>query len=103
MTFTQLNPPIPVHVIEKGKAVAFAVIDYGPEHSLLWVSAIDQTGEIWCAPNSMVRLQANWSLGRPQPQVSDGPTHNRQLLDDELEGATVSRFEPKPASRKNGV
>jgi hypothetical protein len=64
MAFTQLNPPLPVLVIDKGKGWAFAVIDYGQEHNLIWVTALDENGEIWCAPNPKVRVQANWTLGR---------------------------------------
>lgn len=70
MSFTQLNPPIPVHVLEKGDGQAIGVIDYGAEHHLLWVTAIDATGEIWCAPNPRVRMQGNWSLGRPRPAAA---------------------------------
>ena len=62
--FTQLDPPIPLHVLGRGDGYALAVIDYGHEHNLLWVTAIDATGEIWCAPNPEVRMQANWSMGR---------------------------------------
>lgn len=62
--FTQLQPPIPLHVLGKGDGYALAVIDYGPEHNLVWVTAIDATGEIWCAPNPEVRMQANWTMGR---------------------------------------
>ena len=62
--FTQLNPPIPLHVLDKGDGLAIGMIDYGPEHNLLWITAIDATGEIWCAPNPQVRMQANWSMGR---------------------------------------
>ena len=29
MSFQQLDPPIPVHVLDKGPGYAFAVIDYG--------------------------------------------------------------------------
>jgi hypothetical protein len=65
--FSQLDPPIPLHVLGRGDGQALAVIDYGPEHDLLWVTAIDASGEIWCAPNREVRMQANWSLGRPKP------------------------------------
>ncbi|MGZ3367250.1 MAG: hypothetical protein ACXU8S_01475 [Phenylobacterium sp.] len=64
MSFTQLDPTLPVTVEGKGKGYAFAVIDYGQEHHLIWVVAIDGSGEIWCAPNPKVRLQANWTLGR---------------------------------------
>ena len=63
MSFQQLDPPLPVHVIDKGAGYAFAVIDYGQEHNLIWVTAINDTGEIWCAPNPRVRLQANWTMG----------------------------------------
>jgi hypothetical protein len=68
--FTQLSPTLPVTVEGKGKGYAIGVIDYGQEHSLIWVTAIDETGEIWCAPNPKVRLQSNWTMGRPSP----GPT-----------------------------
>lgn len=62
--FTQLNPSIPMET-PKGRGLAIAVIDYGLEHSLLWVVAIDATREVWCVPNADVRLQRNWSAGRP--------------------------------------
>ena len=62
--FTQLDPPLPVLVLEKGQGLAFAVIDYGVEHNLIWVTALDDSGEIWCAPNPRVRMQSNWSMGQ---------------------------------------
>ena len=62
--FTQLDPPIPLHVLGRGDGYALGVIDYGQEHNLLWVTAITSTGEIWCAPNPEVRMQSNWSMGR---------------------------------------
>lgn len=64
MPFVQLDPPIPLDIIGRGKGLALAVIDYGAEHNLLWVTVIDATGEIWCAPNPLVRAQKNWSMGR---------------------------------------
>jgi hypothetical protein len=63
---TQLDPAIPLHVLGKGDGLAMAIIDYGPEHNLLWVTAIDATGEIWCAPNPQVRMQKNWSMQRAE-------------------------------------
>jgi hypothetical protein len=66
---TQLNPPVPLHVLGRGDGYALAVIDYGQEHNLLWVTAITATGEIWCAPNPQVRMQQNWSMGRPEPMA----------------------------------
>jgi hypothetical protein len=64
MTFTQLDPPLPLTVLGKGDGFAIAVIDYGQEHNLIWVTAINETGEIWCAPNPKVRMQTNWTMGR---------------------------------------
>jgi hypothetical protein len=71
MSFTQLASPIPVHVLGKGKGMAFAVIDYGAEHNLIWVTGLDDSGEIWCAPNPLVRLQGNWTLGRQRPALAE--------------------------------
>lgn len=62
--FTQLDPPIPLHVVDRGPGFAIAVIDYGQEFDLLWVVGMDDGGEIWCVPNPQVRLQSNWSMGR---------------------------------------
>ena len=62
--FTQLNPTIPLHVLGKGDGYAIGMIDYGQEHNLIWVTALDSSGEIWCAPNPSVRLGRNWTMGR---------------------------------------
>ncbi|WP_068073745.1 hypothetical protein [Novosphingobium lentum] len=67
--FTQLNPTIPLHVLGKGHGYAIGMIDYGQEHNLIWVTAIDDTGEIWCAPNAKVRLGKNWTMGRAESQL----------------------------------
>ncbi len=69
MSFQQLDPPIPLHVLDKGAGYAIAVIDYGQEHNLIWVTAINETGEIWCAPNPRVRMAANWTMGRAKPRA----------------------------------
>ncbi len=71
MSFTQLNPPLPLTVLDKGKGYAIGVIDYGQEHNLIWVTALDESGEIWCAPNPMVRFQSNWTMGRG-PEAANG-------------------------------
>ena len=60
---TQLNPTIPLET-SRGQGYALAVIDYGMEHNLLWVVALDESGEIWCVPNAEVRAQRNWTAGR---------------------------------------
>ncbi len=72
MSFTQLDPPIPLTVIGKGKGYAIAVIDYGQEHNLIWVTALNESGEIWCAPNPQVRMEGNWTMGRSRPLEGKG-------------------------------
>lgn len=67
MSFHQLNPAIPVSVIGKGDGYAVAVIDYGQEHNLIWVTALNESAEIWCAPNPLVRMKGNWTMGRERP------------------------------------
>lgn len=70
--FTQLNPPIPLTVLDKGKGYAVGVIDYGQEHNLIWVTALSDSGEIWCAPNPKVRFQNNWTMGRGMEGKGEG-------------------------------
>lgn len=72
MSFTQLNPPLPVTIIDKGKGYAIGVIDYGQEHNLIWVTALNDSGEIWCAPNPKVRMQGNWTMGRASSTAGCG-------------------------------
>jgi hypothetical protein len=67
MSFHQLNPSIPVTVLGKGDGYAVAVIDYGQEHNLIWVTALDESAEVWCAPNPLVRMKGNWTMGRERP------------------------------------
>ena len=43
------------------------MIDYGEEHNLIWVVALNAGGEIWCSPNPKVRMRANWTMGRTRP------------------------------------
>ncbi len=59
----QLNPPIPLST-SKGDGMAWAIIDYGAEFNLMWVVAMDQSGEIWTFSNPEVRAQKNITLGR---------------------------------------
>lgn len=59
----QINPPIPVKT-PKGNALAQFLIDYGPEHDLLWVCFQDN-GECWTWDNSKIRAQTNVTMNRP--------------------------------------
>jgi hypothetical protein len=58
----QLDPPLPV-VTPKGKALAHILIDYGPEHDLVWVCFCTD-GQIWCYRNQDVRADDNITFGR---------------------------------------
>jgi hypothetical protein len=79
--FVQLNPQIPVHVEDKGDGYAFAVIDYGQEHNLIWVTTITESGEIWCAPNPKVRVTSNWTMGRtPRTTAKHANREDRQKI-----------------------
>lgn len=63
MTVTQLCPTIPLDT-PKGSGLAWFMIDYSEEHHLMWVVAIDDTGEIWTFKNTEVRAQKNITMGR---------------------------------------
>lgn len=62
MRYTELKQPLPV-CIKQGKGLAIHVIDYGPEHHLMWVVVLDDTGEIWTVSNPGVRVRPNPTLG----------------------------------------
>ena len=59
----QLHPSIPV-VTPQGNAQAMMVIDYGPEHDLVWVCFLDCNGQCWSYKNSEIRGQKNITMGR---------------------------------------
>lgn len=59
----QLNPPIPLDT-PKGKGSAYFLIDYSTEHSIIFVTFIDATGECWSFRNNEIRLQKNLTFGR---------------------------------------
>jgi hypothetical protein len=61
-TILQLNPPIPL-VTPQGKALAHFLIDYGPEHDLLWVCFQDN-GQCWTWRNQDIRAETNITFGR---------------------------------------
>ncbi len=60
----QLNPMLPVYVIDKGEGYAFLVTDYSQEHHKIWSVAFSNTGEVWDVPNDKIRFQWNWTMGR---------------------------------------
>ena len=60
---TRIDPPLPL-LTPKGKAMAHFVIDYGPEHHLLWVCFQDDTGECWSWANPEIKIQLNSSMLR---------------------------------------
>ena len=64
MTVTQLNPPLPLET-PKGKGLAHFMIDYGPEHHLMWTVFVTATGECWTFQNPEIRAVSNYTMGRP--------------------------------------
>jgi hypothetical protein len=87
MSFHQLSPSIPVIVIGKGDGYAVAVIDDGQEHNLIWGTALDESAEVWSAPNPLVRMKGNWTMGRER--VAFGQ-HQSVLGPDSANGMTGS-------------
>ena len=77
---TVLNPSIPVVVIEQGTGECIGWIDYGPEHHLLWIVALDAGGEVWQVPNTQIRLCRNpsmlrhWKEGKSDSKPTDQST-----------------------------
>jgi hypothetical protein len=63
---TQLDPTIPVIVTSSlnAKGRALGRVDYGEDHHIIWIVALDLNGEIWHVPNPEIRLDKNWSMQR---------------------------------------
>jgi hypothetical protein len=64
----QLNPPVPIWVRDLDNALAHALIDYGPEHDLIWVCFLDEGGECWSVPNPRVLGRWNATMGRVEQE-----------------------------------
>ena len=77
-TITQLDPPLPLDT-PKGSGIAHLVIDYGPEHDLMWVVFLDADGACWTVPNPEVRMSWNWSLGRRKSERRESAPAPRPL------------------------
>jgi len=75
VTLLQLNPPLPLDT-PHGAALAHVLIDYGPEHDLLWVCFNDKNGECWTWANKEVRAPINKTLGRLHADVPVTETSN---------------------------
>lgn len=59
----QLKPAIPVHT-PRGDGEAWFIIDYSPEHKLMFVVCLDKTGQIWTFPNHEIRGLKNVTIER---------------------------------------
>jgi hypothetical protein len=70
MALVQLDPPLPL-VTPRGNGLAYAVIDYGIDFDLIWVIAMDETGQVWCVRNPEVRMGQNITQGRIKPEKPD--------------------------------
>lgn len=69
--FSQLNPPLPLFIVSKNtSALAHGLIDYGPEHNLLWVCFLNDSGECWTVPNKDIRMEWNYSMSRTPAPLS---------------------------------
>jgi hypothetical protein len=73
----QLNPPLPL-LTPKGPGLAHFLIDYGPEHHLHWVVALDgpgitgDVGECWEFQNHQIRFCNNFTMGRSYSKTDGG-------------------------------
>jgi hypothetical protein len=96
---TQLPTPIPIET-PKGRAWAIAMIDYGPQWDLQWVSFIHATGECWTFRNQEIRQGQNYTWGLPQPsaikhRVAKPPMQSGDNIDGEEMGQEYKLMRPK--------
>lgn len=65
MTILQLNPSIPM-TTPKGNGLAIMAVWLSEEHDWIWSVVLDESGEIWDFQNRLVRVQKNFTMGRPE-------------------------------------
>ena len=54
-----------------------------PPGAWIWVTALDASGEVWCAPNPTVRFLKNWTMGRREnPLVAASNNGEAPILDE---------------------
>jgi len=66
----QLNPPLPFWT-PKGFAHAHVMLDYGPDHDLLWVCFSVADGLCWTYQNKDIRMVDNETMGRRNKAVRE--------------------------------
>lgn len=88
---TQLQPPLPIFT-PKGKAWAVAVIDYGPQWDLQWITFVRETGECWTFRNSQIRQEQNYTHGLPEPTPIREPQARGENEYPELGMETTDHF-----------
>ena len=89
---TQLTTPIPLQT-PKGIAWAVAVIDYGPQWDLLWVTFIHSSGECWTFHNKNVRLEENYTFGVAASHIAPH-TNGKNGISKPLHPADKEAFSP---------
>ena len=96
---TQLNMPIPLQT-PKGKAWAVAIIDYGPQWDLQWVTFVHATGECWTFRNDQIRQEDNYTFGipKPSPIKSEAPLPNLTSDISTMNGSPINGNGQKPYS-----
>lgn len=55
MNSLQLNPSIPVEVVDKGTGKAVVMLDYGPDEELYWVVFLDKDNKSIIVPNTNIK------------------------------------------------
>lgn len=95
--FTQLTTPLPVLVDGKGNGTAIGVIDYGPEHDLIWITAIEETGRICRAPSAEVRLRDSARLARSARAIEGWKTPENRTV------PIAREPEPRAVPRLQGI
>ena len=91
--FLQLNPPVPLQT-PKGKAWAIAMIDYGPQWDLQWITFLHESGECWTFSNKDIRQEDNYTFGIGKPT----PIHHSPVI----QQPPIDHAEMRPALNGNG-
>ncbi len=90
---TQLGTPIPLKT-PKGKAWAVAIIDYGPQWDLQWITFVHETGECWTFRNSQIRQEQNYTFGLPSPTAIYGNNNEKSNAEKPARETVAALYRP---------
>lgn len=74
---TELRDPVYISIEGRGKGWAHWMIHAGAHCDIIWGTVL-LNGEVWWAPNSSIRVEPNWTMGRGKEETEAHPNVEKE-------------------------